>query len=333
MTIDRKRRTIAALLMGAAALISIPDQAAAQGGKTVVLRVAHTAAPDEPYQAAFTEFGAAVEKATGGALKVEVFPNAQLGDEGSVLKSVQSGAIAIATVSNSVLADFSQTLHLFDLPFLFRDRSQAYAVLDGSIGAGMAPPLAEKGFVLLGYFEAGVRNILNSQHPINSLADFKNMKIRVVPSTINLDTFRALGANPVPMQYSQLYVALQTHVVDAAEAANSNYDAKKFYEVAPFYAVIRWQIQVAPIVMSKRIFDSLSPEEQSAIRAAAAEAVKTERLAYQKADLDMMKDLLAHGVKVTEPDPKPWVEAVGSVWAKWEPVLGKSVIDAAVATK
>jgi tripartite ATP-independent transporter DctP family solute receptor len=326
------RRTIAAVLI-AGVTLTAAHEAASQTVKTVVLRVAHTAAPDEPYQAAFAEFGAAVEKATGGSLKVEVFPNGQLGDEGSVLKSVQSGAIAIATVSNSVLADFSETLHLFDLPFLFRDRSQAYAVLDGPIGEGMAAPLAAKGFVLLGYYEAGVRNILNSQHPITSLADFKNMKIRVVPSTINLDTFRALGANPVPLQYSQLYVALQTHVVDAAEAANSNYDAKKFYEVAPFYAVIRWQIQVAPIVMSKRIFDSLSPEQQAAIRSAAAEAVKTERLAYQKADVDTMKDLLAHDVKVTEPDPKPWVDAVGSVWAKWESVVGKTAIDAAVATK
>ena len=266
-------------------------------------------------------------------VKVEVFPNGQLGDESSVLKSLQSGAIAIATVSNSVLADFVDKLHLFDLPFLFRDREQAYAVLDGPIGQAMAEPLAAKGFVLLGYYEAGVRNILNSLHPINTLDDFKNMKIRVVPSTINLDTFRALGANPVPLQYSQLYVALQTHVVDAAEAANSNYDAKKFYEVAPYYALVRWQIQVAPIVMSKRIFDGLTTEQQSAIRTAAAEAIKTERLAYQKADVDTMKDLLAHGVKVTEPDRAPWIAAVRPVWDKWEPVIGKAVIAETVATK
>jgi len=310
----------------------LPHAASAQP-KPITLRVAHTAAPDEPYQIGFTHFATAVEAATGGSLKVEVFPNGQLGDEGSVLKSLQSGAIAIATPSNSVLADFSETLHLFDLPFLFRDRSQAYAVLDGPIGAGMAPPLAAKGFVLLGYFEAGVRNILNSLRPINTLADFKSMKIRVVPSTINLDTFRALGANPVPLQYSQLYVALQTHVVDAAEAANSNYDAKKFYEVAPNYALIRWQIQVAPIVMSKKIYDALTPDQQAAIHAAAIDAAKVERLAYQKADQDTMKDLLAHDVKVTEPDPKPWVEAVQGVWEKWEPVVGKTLIEAAVATK
>jgi TRAP-type C4-dicarboxylate transport system substrate-binding protein len=205
-------------------------------------------------------------------------------------------------------------------------------VLDGPVGTGMAPALAAKGFVLLGYFEAGVRNILNSQHPINTLADFKNMKIRVVPSTINLDTFRALGANPVPLQYSQLYVALQTHVVDAAEAANSNYDAKKFYEVAPYYAVIRWQIQVAPVVMSKKLFDSLTPEQQSAIRTAATDAIKAERIAYQQTDDVTMKDLLAHDVKVTEPDPKPWVAAVQSVWEKWEPIVGKDAIATVAAT-
>jgi len=329
MASNVSRRT----LFAAALLAALAWSGEAMAQKIVTLRVAHTAAADEPYQIAFLQFGDEVEKATNGAIKVEVFPDAQLGDEGSVLKSVQSGAIGMATVSNSVLADFSEKLHLFDLPFLFRDRPQAYAVLDGPVGAGMAQDLDAKGFVLLGYFEAGVRNILNSLHPINSLDDFKNMKIRVIPSTINLDTFRALGANPVPIQYSQLFVALQTHVVDAAEAANSNYDAKKFYEVAPYYALIRWQIQVAPIVMSKKIFDALTPAQQAAIRAAATNAVKSERIAYQKADEATMKDLLAHGVKVTEPDPKPWVESVKSVWEKWEPVVGKAAIDQVAATK
>jgi len=200
---------LSALATGLAAL-AVQSPASAQ---TVTLRVAHTAAQVEPYQTGFEKFREEVEKATGGAIKVEIFPNAQLGDEGSVLKSIQSGSIAMATVANATIADFAQEMHIFDLPFLFKDRSQAYHVLDGEIGQSVGKALADKGFVLLGYYEAGVRNVLNNQKPITSLTDFKGMKIRVIPSSINIDTFRALGANPVPLNYSELYTALQTHVV------------------------------------------------------------------------------------------------------------------------
>lgn len=301
--------------------------------QTVTLRAAHTAAATEPFQIGLQSFADTVEKATGGSIKVEIFPNAQLGDEGSVLKSVQSGGIALAPPSNSPLAEFVPELHLFDLPFLFRDRDHAYKVADGPIGQELAKPAAAKGFILLGFFEAGVRNVLNSVKPINSLDDFKNMKIRVIPSSINLDTFRALGANPVPIQYSQLYVALQNKTVDAAEAANSNYEAKKFYEVAPHYALVEWQILLAPLVMSKRVYDGLTPQQQEAVRTAAQTSVKAEREAYIASDEVSMKALLAAGVKVTKPDRKPWIEAVKPVLAKWAPSVGEKNLAAIEATK
>jgi len=320
-----------AFALAAGLAVAAPQWPAA--AQSVTLRVAHTAAQVEPYQIGFEKFRDEVEKATGGTVKVEIFPNAQLGDEGSVLKSIQSGSIAMATVANATIADFVQEMHIFDLPFLFRDRDQAYRVLDGAIGQSVAKALADKGFVLLGYYEAGVRNVLNNQKPINSLADLKGMKIRVIPSSINIDTFRSLGANPVPLNYSELYTALQTRVVDGAEAANSNYNAKKFYEVAPHYALVRWQILVAPVVISKRVFDKLTPEQQTAVKTALQASLETERKAYQAADESAMKELLAHNVKVTEPDRGPWIEAIKPVWQKWAPVVGQQTIDAIAATQ
>ena len=322
--------SISAAFAAGLATAALQWPAAAQ---TVTLRVAHTAAPVEPYQIGFEKFRDEVEKATGGTIKVEIFPNAQLGDEGSVLKSIQSGSIAMATVANATIADFAQEMHIFDLPFLFKDRNQAYHVLDGAIGQSVAKALADKGFVLLGYYEAGVRNVLNNQKPINTLGDFKGMKIRVIPSSINIDTFRALGANPVPLNYSELYTALQTHVVDGAEAANSNYNAKKFYEVAPHYALVRWQILVAPVVISKRIFQKLNAEQQAAVKTALQASLEVERKAYQAADESAMKELIAHNVKITEPDRAPWIEAIKPVWQKWAPVVGQQTIDAIAATQ
>lgn len=328
-------RKLASLALAAGWIALLPGAAAvAQTGEPkITLRAAHTAAQNEPYQIGLEKFREEVQKATNGSVAVEIFPNGQLGDEGSVLKSIRSGTIAMATMPTSIIADLVPEMHLFDLPFLFKDREQAYHVLDGKVGESMAKPLDAKGFVLLGYYEAGVRNILNNEKPINSLADFKGMKIRVIPSNINIDTFRALGANPVPLAYSELYTALQTHVVDAAEAANSNYDAKKFYEVAPYYAMVRWQILVAPVIISKRIFDKLTPAQQAAVRKAALDSVGPERQAYQEADAAALKDLKAHDVKITEPPREPWIEAVKPVWTKWAPTVGQKNIDAITATR
>jgi tripartite ATP-independent transporter DctP family solute receptor len=306
-------------------LIMATAMAALFGGGAqaqVVLKAAHTAAPSEPYQAGFDAFASELAKSNSG-IKVEIFPNAQLGDESSVIKSMQSGGIAVSTVSNSPLAEFVSELHLFDLPFLFSDRAQAYKVADGAIGQSFDKLCEAKGLVLLGFYEAGIRNILNSVKPINTLADFKGMKIRVIPSGINLDTFRALGANPVPIQYSQLYVALQNKTVDAAEAANSNYEAKKFYEVAPYYAEVEWQILLSPLVMSKKVYDGLTPAQQKAVIAAAKVSIDVERKAYQESDDVSMKKLLAAGVKVSKPDRKPWIEAIQPVLKSWAPKVGE----------
>src|SRR5262245_19950285 len=322
---------LAAIAIGCFALFPGGGRAFSQSSDPkVTLRAAHTAAQNEPYQIGLEKFRDEVQKANA-SISVEIFPNAQLGDEGSVLKAIQSGSIALATVANATLGDFAGEMHLFDLPFLFRDRQQAYRVPDGSIGESMAKPLADKGLILLGYYEAGVRNILNNQKPINGLDDFKGMKIRVIPSSINIDTFRALGANPVPLPYSELYTALQTRVVDAAEAANSNYDAKKFYEVAPYYAMVRWQILVAPVVMSKRIFDKLTPAQQAAVRNAMKDSLDPERVSYQKADETSLEDLKSHGVKITQPPREPWIEAVKPVLTKWAPTVGQQNIDAIMA--
>ncbi len=319
----------AVLIAAAAVLMALPA-----GAQTVTLRVAHTAAPSEPYHIGFQSFADALAKSPAGAsLKVEIFPNAQLGDEGSVLKSLQSGAIAITAPSNAPLAEFVPEMHLFDLPFLFRDRDHFYHVLDGPVGQSMAKFTEAKGFTLLGYYEAGIRNVLNSVKPINTLDDFKGMKIRVIPSSINLDTFRALGANPVPIQYSQLYVALQNKTVDAAEAANSNYEAKKFYEVAPNYALVQWQILVAPMVMSKKVFDGLKPDQRDAIKAAAHASLAVERKAYMDSDEVSMKALLAAGVKVTRPDRGPWIAAVQPVLQQWSAQVGPQNLTAIKDTK
>jgi tripartite ATP-independent transporter DctP family solute receptor len=303
-------------------------------GPSITLIAAHDATATEAFQTGFDKFAKQVTNATNGTIKVKIFPNGVLGDQPSVMKAIQSGSVSMSLASSAVLSTYVPELHLYDLPFLITSRPIAYKVLDGSIGESFAAPLEAKDMILLGYYDGGVRNIINSKRPVNNLSDFKGMKIRVIPSAINLDTFQALGANPVPLDFSQLYTALQSHVVDAAETNSSADYAQKFYEVAPHYAQVQWLTPIVDVVVfSKKVFDSMSKSQQTAVRAALRDSLAAERQATKDNEDTADVILRAKGVQFTKPDRGPWIDAVKPVWAKWAPTVGQKNIDAVLATK
>lgn len=298
------------------------------------LRASHNAKATEPYDLGLTEFKKKVEELTGGSVTVDVFSDAQLGDEADILKSLRNGSVAVSTVANAVMAAYDDKLHVFDLPFIWSSPQDMYEAVDGPAGESFREPLYDKGYVLLGYFYAGERNILNNQKPINTLADLAGMKIRVQTSQVSVDAWQAFGANPTPIPYAELYTSLKTHVVNGAEAANTNYEAQKFYEVAPYWSVVGWQYLVAPLVMSRKVYDEMAPDQQKAVMEAAKIAVAAERKAYEVSDaaaLEKLKKIPT--VKINFPDKGPWIEASKPVWKKWEDVVGKDRLEQTIKTK
>jgi tripartite ATP-independent transporter DctP family solute receptor len=291
------------------------------GEKTYIIKAGLSHNENEPQVKAVKLFKEIVEKETNGKVKVEIYPNNQLGNLRDVVEGLQLGTVQMTNPS-SVMCNFVPELNVFELPFLFRDREHFYSVLDSEIGESLKPKFEAKGFHLLGYFDCGIRHIMTVDKTVNSIEDLKGLKIRTMENPAHLDAFQAFGANPMPMAYGELYTALEQKVIDGAEAANTNYYAKKFFEPAPNWAQVGWITLIEYCVMSRNFYESLPDQYQVVIDKAAREMVTKEREWYRANDENKLAEIEKEGVHVTYPDRKPFMEASKSVYEKWAPKVG-----------
>lgn len=306
-------RTCLALLLclglGACADRPDPDDAA-----RIVLRAAHTTNVDEPYHQGLLEMARIVSGATDGQVEIRIYPSMQLGGEKAMLEGLLLGAIDIVVTANGPVTNFVPGMGVLDLPFLFESREHMYSVLDGEVGDEFAARLEERGFRLLAFYEAGVRHIMTSEVPVHSIDDLAGLKMRTMQVPAHIASFNAFGANAVAVDYSELYGGLQTGLVDGAEAANTNYSNKKFYEVAPYWAQLGWVMLTADVLMSSERFDALPADVRTILEDAAIRSARYERRLYADSDNSLLETLEAQGVIVTYPDPAPFREASTEVY-------------------
>ena len=313
-----RRRAAAMIVSGLAALMLC---GCGQRDKIYVIKAALSQNPGEPQVRAAEVFKRIVERETKGKVRVDLYPNNQLGNQRDVIEGIQLGTIEVSNVA-SVMAAFVKEVNLFELPFLFEHREHFYAVLDSDIGEGLRPALARRGFHLLGYFDAGVRHIMTRDRPVRDLADLRGLKIRTMENPLHLATFKALGANPLPMAYGELYTALEQGVIDGAEAANTNYLSKRFYEPARHWARVGWIHLVEYVVMSRVFYERLPEEFRGVVDQAAAEMIARERRWYGEADAAALRELEASGVQITLPDRTPFRQAARRVYIEWADRVG-----------
>ena len=304
------------LVLAVAGIVVLATGVSSVTAKPVIIKAHFTNNPGEPQIVAGELFKKIVEEKTNGDIKVEIYPNNQLGESNSVLEGIQLGTIEMAQVTGPMLS-FVPELIVFELPFLFRDRDHMYAVMDSEIGKSLNSSFEKKGFHSLGYGDVGLRHILTVDKEIKSIDDLKGLKIRTMGNPAHLAAFKAFGANPLPMAYGELYTALEQKVIDGAEAANINYESKKFYEPAPHWALVGWINLVGYTVMSKKLYDSLSPEYQKIIDDAAVEMNTLERKLYREQDESLLPELEKQGVKVTYPDRQPFMDASKKVYEQY----------------
>jgi tripartite ATP-independent transporter DctP family solute receptor len=282
----------------------------------IVLKAGHTQNAGEPMDRALKIMSEHLEKATGGKATIKIFPSMQLGGEVEMIKQVLTGTLDIVTPSNAPLTNFVPELKIFDMPFLFRDEAHMIKVLRGPVLQDISNIVAKRGIRLLGVFNIGVRHIM-SKKPIKSIADLKGLKIRTMQSKYHMAAFNAFGANATPISYSELYSSLQTGVVDGAEAANTNYFEKKFYEVAPYWGQVGWTILTGPIVIAEKKFASLPKNVQKALIEGGNKAAIWEQDYYASVDKGRLDDLKKAGVKITKLDTIPFQKAAKKVHAEF----------------
>ncbi|SDG06393.1 TRAP transporter substrate-binding protein [Alloyangia pacifica] len=295
-----------------ATLVSAPAFA-----QEITLKASHNANADEPYGVGMRKMAEILEEKSGGKASIEVYDNATLGDEMESIQGTQIGTVDIAVTANSTLANFVPDLSVFSLPFLFNDAAQMdRALSDPEVLAEIDAALDAQGFHLLSVFSAGTRHIMTKK-PIESLDDMAGLKIRTMQNPAHVDTFNAFGANATPIAYTELYGAIETGVVDGAEAANTNFYSQKFYEVAPDWAVVGWLELVAPVIMGKAAYEALPEDVQAALDEAGLEAGKAERATYLASDNARFEDLEKAGVNITHPDVEAFRAAAAPVQQKY----------------
>lgn len=302
-------------LIGAVGLAGAAISGAALAAD-IVLKAGHSQNAGEPMDLGLKMISEHLEKATGGKAKIEVFPNMQLGGEVEMIKQVLTGSLDITSPSNAPLTNFVQELKIFDMPFLFRDEDHMIKVLRGPVLQDINTIVAKSGIRLLGVYNVGVRHIM-SKKPVKSIADLEGLKIRTMQSKYHMAAFNAFGANATPISYAELYSSLQTGVVDGAEAANTNYFEKKFYEVAPYWGQLGWTILTAPIIMSEKKFASLPKNVQDALLEGGQKAAIWEQDHYASVDKERLKSLEGAGVTITKLDTAPFQEAAAKVHAEF----------------
>jgi len=283
----------------------------------IILRAGHTTNVDEPYHLGLMEMARIVHEESGGRVQIRIYPSMQLGGEKAMIEGLLLGALDIVVTANGSVTNFVPGMGVLDLPFLFRSREHMYSVLDGDVGEQLARRLEARGFHLLAFYEAGVRHIMTSDKPVNSIDDLKGLKMRTMPVPAHIASFNAYGANAVAVDYGELYGGLQTGLVDGAEAANTNYSNKKFYEVAPHWAQLGWVMLTADLLMSDERFKSLPSDVQKILTNAALRSAHHERQLYAASDNSLLETLKDQGVSVTYPDPAPFREASKAVYEKF----------------
>jgi tripartite ATP-independent transporter DctP family solute receptor len=235
------------------------------------IRWGHLNNTDHPVSLGVQRFAEMLAAKSNGKLKIREFPASQIGNEMQMQSALRGGTQEMMSASTTSLASVVKEFGLLDFPFMLSTSDQADALVTGPFGQAMTDVLPEKDLIGIGYWGLGFRNATNSIRSIARVEDFAGLKLRVIPNPVFLETFKVLKANPVPMNFGELYTALENKTVDGQENPYTVILSNKFYEVQKFVSATNHAFTQNILLVSKKFWDRLSPEEQRMIREAAAE--------------------------------------------------------------
>jgi tripartite ATP-independent transporter DctP family solute receptor len=295
--------------------------ACAVGPPTVALardfRAADTQSEDYPTVQALMLMNRLVTQRTGGRHRIQVFHSRQLGEEKETIEQTRVGAIDINRTNVAPIGSFVREANALALPFLFRSIEHLHRVLDGPIGEGILQSFDPYGFVGLTFYDSGARSIYNRVRPVSTLADMKDLRIRVQQSDLMIDMLKALGAMPVALPYGQVLAALRTGIIDGAENNWPSYVTTNHYKSAPFYTLTEHVMSPEVVIMSRRAWNELSVADQAVFRDAARESSRFMREIWVSwEDRSRHRAQEANTMVISDFDRAPFEAAMTGVYAK-----------------
>ncbi|MFZ4288735.1 TRAP transporter substrate-binding protein, partial [Variovorax sp. HJSM1_2] len=301
-----------------------------------VAKLGYGAADDHPQGLGAKRFAELVKAKTAGRITVNTYGSGKLGSDPAMQSSVQGGTLEMMVGPTSNLVGAVKEFAVFDLPFIVANYKEADALLDGPVGQQLAGKLDAIGLVELAYWENGFRSMTNSKRAIHKLEDLAGLKVRVIQNPVFIETFKTLGANPVPMPFTELYGALESKAVDAQENPVGLIDASKFYEVQKYLSMTGHIYSPFILIAGKKWMDKLSPADRTAVKEAAEEAAKYQRQLQREQSLKLVAELKGKGMQVNELSPAELQrlrDAVKPVVAKFSNDIGAELVKQATAVK
>ncbi len=284
----------------------------------ITLRSSDTHPDGYPTVEAVKHMGKVLEESTKGKIAIDVFHSAQLGEEKDTIEQTQFGVIDLLRVSMGPFNNIIEETQVPSLPYIFRSVDHMHKVMDGPVGDQILAAFSDHDLVGLAFYDGGSRSFYNSEKPIKSMDDLKGMKFRVMQSDMFVDMVAALGANATPMPYGEVYSSIQTGVIDGAENNWPSYDSSGHFEVAKHYTLDQHLIVPEVLVMSKKSWDKLTPEDQAAVKAAAKASVPVMRELWAAQEKKSEDKIRAAGVEIiSEIDKQPFIDAMVPVYAKY----------------
>ena len=304
------------MVQGMALALALTSGAAT--AQALKLTLAHGTALDNPRHTAALKLAEVAKARSGGRIEVTVAGAAQLGDDAAMVTALRTGALDMSANSQGAVANVVPEYAAFGMPFLFSSQAHAWKVMDGPAGKELADKSAEKGLVVLGYWDNGIRHMSNSKRALLKPEDLKGLKMRTPPDAVTVDIMQSVGAEAQQIKFSELYVALQQGVVDGQENPLVNIWAGKLHEVQKYISLTGHKYEMTPLLIGKRSWDKLSEADRKVLQEAAAEATALQRKLAQEADEKMFAELKAKGVQIDKVDQAPFMKATAPVVAKWE---------------
>lgn len=297
-------------------------------------RVAETQVPDYPTVEGVRHIGKLLEERSQGKLKLKVFANSALGNERDTVEQLKIGGLDMIRLSLAPLNNMVPESIIPSLPFIFRDEAHMHAVLDGPIGDEILAAMAKQGIIGLAWYDDGPRSIY-AKKPIKKLADMKGVKLRVQQSDMFVSMTEAMGASPTPLPYGEVYTALTTGIIDAAENSMLSYQTSRHFETAKFYSQTEHSLLPSVVVFSKVVWDRLSDADRALIRQAAKDSVPYMRKLAQERQAQAKEAVVAKGVQLVPIENRDeFVKAMAPVYDKYAPTPElKSLVKRVLETK
>jgi len=280
--------------------LAVFGAATAQDIKERTVRFANQNPKGHPINMGMDRFAEIVASKSGGKIKVALFPGGALGGDAANVSALQGGTLEMVVLNAGILASQTKEFAIFDFPFMFATAQEADAVVDGAFGKMMLAKLDTKGIHGLAYWELGFRTITNSRRPINKVEDIAGLKLRVIPNAINVDWVSALGANPTPMAFTEVYSAMEQKAIDGHENPVTVVNANKLYEVQKYLALSNHQYNPQAVIVSKKLWDSMSDDERKIFSDAAVEATAYQRKMSREQAVSALENVKKNGMQVSE---------------------------------